>query len=72
MARRKHGRKVTEEKSSFAYTSEVIGLILIAPYRMDRITSFINPWSDPLGTGFQIIQIPKNRPTPAPARAALR
>jgi len=34
----------------------VIGLILIAPYRMDRIISFINPWSDPLGTGFQIIQ----------------
>ena len=31
-------------------------LILIAPYRMDRITSFINPWKDPLGTGFQIIQ----------------
>jgi cell division protein FtsW len=23
---------------------------------MDRITSFIDPWSDPLGTGFQIIQ----------------
>ena len=34
----------------------VIILILIAPYRMDRITSFINPWDDPLGTGFQIIQ----------------
>ena len=34
----------------------VIGLIIIAPYRMDRITSFLNPWSDPLGTGFQIIQ----------------
>ena len=31
-------------------------LIMIAPYRIDRITSFINPWSDPLGTGFQIIQ----------------
>ena len=31
-------------------------LILIAPYRLERITSFINPWSDPLGTGFQIIQ----------------
>ena len=31
-------------------------LILIAPYRMDRITSFLDPWSDPLGTGFQIIQ----------------
>ena len=34
----------------------VIILIIIAPYRMDRITSFINPWKDPLGTGFQIIQ----------------
>ena len=31
-------------------------LIMIAPYRMDRITSFINPWKDPLGTGFQMIQ----------------
>jgi cell division protein FtsW len=34
----------------------VIGLIVIAPYRIDRITSFINPWKDPLGTGFQMIQ----------------
>ena len=31
-------------------------LIWIAPYRMDRITSFLDPWSDPLGSGFQIIQ----------------
>lgn len=34
----------------------IIILIIIAPYRMDRITSFVNPWKDPLGTGFQIIQ----------------
>ena len=34
----------------------IVGLIIIAPYRMNRITSFLNPWSDPLGTGFQIIQ----------------
>lgn len=34
----------------------IVVLILIAPYRMDRITSFLDPWSDPLGTGFQIIQ----------------
>lgn len=46
----------------FFFIAGVIGiigiviLILIAPYRMDRIISFINPWSDPLGTGFQIIQ----------------
>lgn len=31
-------------------------LIIFAPYRLDRITSFINPWKDPLGSGFQIIQ----------------
>ncbi len=34
----------------------VIILIIIAPYRMDRITAFVDPWKDPLGTGFQIIQ----------------
>lgn len=31
-------------------------LIIAAPYRMERIVSFLNPWSDPLGTGFQAIQ----------------
>lgn len=34
----------------------VVGLIIVAPYRMQRIVSFLNPWSDPLGSGFQIIQ----------------
>ena len=34
----------------------VVVLILIAPYRLERILSFLNPWSDPLGSGFQIIQ----------------
>ena len=34
----------------------IIALIIIAPYRMARIVSFLNPWSDPLGSGFQIIQ----------------
>ena len=32
------------------------GLIIAAPYRIKRILSFINPWADPLGTGFQSIQ----------------
>ncbi|EAR64887.1 stage V sporulation protein E [Bacillus sp. NRRL B-14911] len=32
------------------------GLVLSAPYRMKRITSFLDPWEDPLGSGFQIIQ----------------
>lgn len=34
----------------------IVVLIVIAPYRLDRILSFINPWLDPLGSGFQIIQ----------------
>ncbi|NLM62767.1 MAG: stage V sporulation protein E [Mollicutes bacterium] len=34
----------------------VVGLIIAAPYRVARIISFLNPWSDPLGSGFQIIQ----------------
>jgi len=34
----------------------IIALIIVAPYRLKRITSFLNPWSDPLGSGFQIIQ----------------
>jgi len=31
-------------------------LILSAPYRISRITAYLNPWDDPLGDGFQIIQ----------------
>ncbi len=31
-------------------------LVIIAPYRLNRITSFLDPWSDSLGSGFQIIQ----------------
>lgn len=34
----------------------IAGLIIVAPYRMARIVSFLNPWSDPLGSGYQIIQ----------------
>lgn len=34
----------------------VVFLVLIAPYRLSRILSFVNPWLDPLGSGFQIIQ----------------
>jgi cell division protein FtsW len=27
-----------------------------ASYRMERITSFLDPWADPAGTGYQVIQ----------------
>ncbi len=31
-------------------------LIVMEPYRMKRILAFLNPWADPRGSGFQIIQ----------------
>ncbi len=34
----------------------IVILILSAPYRMERITAYLNPWNDPLGSGFQGIQ----------------
>jgi cell division protein FtsW len=33
-----------------------VGLVASAPYRIKRITSFLDPWEDPLNSGFQIIQ----------------
>lgn len=33
-----------------------IGLVVSEPYRLDRITAYLDPFSDPLGSGFQIIQ----------------
>lgn len=33
-----------------------IGLILSAPYRLQRIFAYLDPYDDPLGAGFQIIQ----------------
>ena len=33
----------------------VLAMIAIAePYRVDRMTSFLNPWLDPFGTGYQL------------------
>ncbi|MBE6114801.1 MAG: putative lipid II flippase FtsW [Erysipelotrichaceae bacterium] len=45
----------------FVYLLVVAGigmvfLIVSAPYRLARITSFLDPFSDPLGSGFQTIQ----------------
>jgi cell division protein FtsW len=31
-------------------------LAVIEPYRMARLTSFVNPWADALGDGYQLIQ----------------
>ncbi|HEU5322333.1 MAG TPA: putative lipid II flippase FtsW, partial [Methylomirabilota bacterium] len=34
----------------------VAAAVWLAPYRLRRITAFLDPWSDPRGSGFQIIQ----------------
>lgn len=37
-------------------TALAIALVIFEPYRMQRVTSFMNPWADPRNTGFQLIQ----------------
>lgn len=36
----------------------LLGIVLIfcSPYRMERLTSFTNPWADPLDSGYQLAQ----------------
>ncbi len=36
--------------------SLVIVLIIAEPYRMRRVTSFLDPWQDPFGSGYQLTQ----------------
>ena len=33
-----------------------VALVLISPYRMARVTSFLDPWADPLDSGYQLSQ----------------
>jgi cell division protein FtsW len=34
----------------------LVGLVLSAPYRVQRLTAYTDPWADPFGSGFQLIQ----------------
>lgn len=46
----------------YFYSAMILGLIgafgilLAAPYRVKRVLAFLDPWADPRGSGFQIIQ----------------
>ncbi len=47
--------------SQFFVLLSLIGLLAIllvyfSPYRLVRVTSFMNPWADPLKSGFQLVQ----------------
>lgn len=36
--------------------SAFVMLIVLEPYRMRRVTSFMDPWEDPFGSGYQLTQ----------------
>src|SRR5690606_14564690 len=36
--------------------SAVVTLVIAEPYRMRRVTSFLDPWADPFGSGYQLTQ----------------
>ncbi|WP_051536873.1 cell division protein FtsW [Shewanella marina] len=33
-----------------------VALVVVEPYRMRRVTSFMDPWEDPFGSGYQLTQ----------------
>jgi cell division protein FtsW len=42
--------------SAFAVLPLLAGAIVVAPYRLARLLTFLDPWADPQGAGFQIVQ----------------
>lgn len=34
----------------------MVALTLVSPYRMERVTGFLDPWADPFDSGFQLVQ----------------
>ena len=34
----------------------VVGNVLIHPYQMQRVKNFLDPWGDPLGNGYHVVQ----------------
>ncbi|MBE9567263.1 MAG: putative lipid II flippase FtsW [Proteobacteria bacterium] len=40
----------------FLFASAAMMLVVTSPYRMQRLTSFANPWADPFDSGFQLTQ----------------
>lgn len=40
----------------FIFGCAALMLVVTSPYRMQRLTSFANPWADPFDSGFQLTQ----------------
>ncbi len=40
----------------FMFVCAALLLVVTSPYRMQRLTSFANPWADPFDSGFQLTQ----------------
>jgi cell division protein FtsW len=39
-----------------ALLTAIIGLIMISPYRMERVFGFLDPWAEPFGRSYQLTQ----------------
>jgi len=42
--------------SSFVAVISLVWAVMSEGYRMNRVTTFLNPWKDPLGSGYQAVQ----------------
>ncbi len=52
-----YGARIKHLLFTFAASIPLLGLLILrSPYRLLRIMAFLDPWKDPRGTGFQIIQ----------------
>lgn len=38
------------------FTTAATVIVMSSPYRMQRLTAFVNPWADPFDSGFQLTQ----------------
>jgi len=50
------GMKLRYLLSMAVFALPVVVKLIREPYRWKRVTSFLNPWDDPQGSGFQLIQ----------------
>jgi cell division protein FtsW len=51
------GVRLVQFASLFAIAAGLFAIIAVAtPYRLQRLTSFLDPWADPLHTGYQLTQ----------------